>query len=219
MPDQSYPMTRFFMFLVLLFPLCWASGYVAFGSYVSLVNTPTSIEKTDVIVTLTGDNNRLREALQLFSNGKADRVFITGANDSSSYRKIISGNGFDVKDSKFACCVDIGYYAINTQGNALETSLWLSESGVNVKSIRLVTSDYHILRAWLEFLILPDSIKLTLHPVKSERLKKMPFIFTDNLVFHEYNKLLVTALKTLITPQPFQISMSEDQTPRQQLVR
>src|SRR3546814_14637106 len=42
----------------------------------------------------------------------------------------------------FECCVDLGFEAADTAGNALETDGWLNAHGT--KSIRLDTANYHM---------------------------------------------------------------------------
>ena len=49
----------------------------------------------------------------------------------------------------FACCVDLGQEAVDTRSNALETARWVKDHGY--RSLRIVTSDWHMPRARMEF--------------------------------------------------------------------
>ena len=48
----------------------------------------------------------------------------------------------------FDCCVDLGFTAANTLGNARETAEWARAKGYS--ALILVTADYHMPRARLE---------------------------------------------------------------------
>lgn len=48
----------------------------------------------------------------------------------------------------FACCIDLGSEAVDTRSNAGETATWVHTH--DYRSIRLVTSDWHMARARME---------------------------------------------------------------------
>jgi len=48
----------------------------------------------------------------------------------------------------FDCCIDLGFTAADTVGNARETAEWARSLGY--RSLILVTADYHMPRAMLE---------------------------------------------------------------------
>ena len=48
----------------------------------------------------------------------------------------------------FACCADLGHEAVDTRSNGAETAKWVGDHGY--KSVRLVTSDWHMARARME---------------------------------------------------------------------
>lgn len=65
--------------------------------------------------------------------------------------------------SLFGCCVDLGYSALNTQGNAVETGQWARDNGF--RSLIVVTSGYHMPRTIVELSRAAPDIELVPHPV------------------------------------------------------
>ena len=53
-----------------------------------------------------------------------------------------------VRSALMACCVTLGYEAVDTRSNAAETAGWIKSN--KVTSVRLVTSDWHMRRAAME---------------------------------------------------------------------
>src|SRR3546814_4570320 len=69
----------------------------------------------------------------------------------------------------FECCVDLGFEAADTAGNALETAGWLNAHGY--KSIRLVTANYHMPRSLVEFSRRLPGITIVPPPVLPDRMR------------------------------------------------
>ena len=84
----------------------------------------------------------------------------------------------------------------NTVENAIETSEWIRKN--NVKSIRLVTSNYHIPRSLEEFRSLNPQVKIIPHPVYSENVSPQWWKNGGSfyLIASEYNKFLYVYLRT-----------------------
>jgi hypothetical protein len=79
------------------------------------------------------------------------------------------------------CCVTLGFAALDTRGNARETARWMERQGL--RSLRLVTSDWHMHRAALELENqLPARIGVLRDAVRTE-----PSLWT---LFIEYHKLM-----------------------------
>src|ERR1019366_1248078 len=121
----------------------------------------------DAVVALTGSSNaRITAAMKLLEDGKATRMLVSGVNPEVS-RADIKGVAKATR-RYYDCCVDLGFQATDTVGNARETSGWMRAKGF--KSLIVVTSDFHMPRAMLELHeALPDA-KLTPYPVKTEDL-------------------------------------------------
>jgi uncharacterized SAM-binding protein YcdF (DUF218 family) len=55
---------------------------------------------------------------------------------------------FKIDRKLMACCIDLGWQAVDTRSNADETAQWVQRHGF--KSVRLVTTDWHMPRARME---------------------------------------------------------------------
>jgi uncharacterized SAM-binding protein YcdF (DUF218 family) len=64
---------------------------------------------------------------------------------------------------KFDCCVDIGYTARDTVGNASETRNWAQSRGYT--SLIVVTASYHMPRSLAELSLAMPATELIPHPV------------------------------------------------------
>jgi len=145
----------------------WAVGLWAFSVRVDQSTPPADPAPADGVVALTGSSNaRITAAMKLLEDGKATRMLVSGVNPEASRA--------DIKDVAKAtrryydCCVDLGFQATDTVGNARETQGWMRAKGF--KSLIVVTSDFHMPRAMLELHeALPDA-KLTPYPVKTDDL-------------------------------------------------
>ncbi len=110
---------------------------------------------------LTGGSDRIEDAVQLLAEGRASRLLISGVNealkpDSLARRMPMHGD-------LFACCIDLDYGARNTVGNAVETRRWTRQHRIG--SIILVTSNYHMPRALIEFRRAMPSATIIARPV------------------------------------------------------
>ena len=123
----------------------------------------------DGIVALTGDEDRISEAVRLLAEGKARRLLISGVNKSTRAPEIISLNTVGNSEARlFRCCVDLGKRAHNTEDNALETTAWVRLHGF--RSLIVVTSTYHMPRTLIELRQAMPDVELVPYPVKSPRL-------------------------------------------------
>lgn len=180
---------RISLFLLLL----WGSGYVAFIWHLESLRVEDRETKTDAIVVLTGGNFRIQTGLELFSRGLAPNLFITGVHATVKEKEILAT--WKGKENLPKCCLILGHKATTTLENAEETLDWATKN--KIKSIRLVTSLYHMPRALIEFhAAMPDMIILA-NPVE-----ETDYVPEDQkywiLTFSEYNKALFRKL-TFIT--------------------
>ena len=78
----------------------------------------------------------------------------------------------DVKDvargvgRMWECCVDLGFRAADTRGNARETAGWARYHGYG--SVILVTADYHMPRALLELRAQTPGVEFYPYPVATD---------------------------------------------------
>jgi uncharacterized SAM-binding protein YcdF (DUF218 family) len=66
-------------------------------------------------------------------------------------------------EDKFDCCVDVGYNALDTVGNANETRAWAASRGY--ESLIVVTASYHMPRSLAELSLAMPGTELIPHPV------------------------------------------------------
>lgn len=179
--------------LCLLFLGALATGFVLFTLNVVRLSTP-STEKADAIVVLTGVQSRLQEGAQLLQKGLGKRLLISGVNPQIGQSEIRELSGLDAKS--FSCCVDLGYTAQNTSGNASETQTWVGANQYH--SLIIVTSNYHMPRSLAELKLLMPDIRLIPHPVRSGQTNLFNLWFNPfklrNLLT-EYIKFLPSALR------------------------
>jgi uncharacterized SAM-binding protein YcdF (DUF218 family) len=125
----------------------WAAGLLAFVGRVQRSTPAPEPAVADAIVSLTGGSNmRLEAATRLLEDGKGQRLLVSGVNREAT-RADIRGVTRAGK-SLYDCCVDLGFTAADTIGNARETAEWAR--GKDYDDLIVVTADYHMPRALLE---------------------------------------------------------------------
>jgi len=170
--------------------LCW---FVA----ASLLLPPDPAVATDAIVVLTGGRQRLETGLRLMADGKAKKLFISGVNQRVDRDELLRVLGPPA--SREACCIVLGHDADNTLGNARETAGWMHREGY--RSLRLVTSWYHIERGLLEFRRAMPDVAIVAHPVFAPHLDPEQWWSRHGaplLIVGEYHKYLAAWLRPLL---------------------
>lgn len=142
---------------------CLALGFVAFVATLDRSETEPS-RHAEGIVALTGGADRIADAVALLAKGHADRLLISGVNPSTSRLEI--GRLAPEARKLLDCCIELGYAAANTVGNAAETSRWARAH--NIHSLIVVTSNYHMPRALAEIGNALPEVELIAFPVVAE---------------------------------------------------
>ncbi len=178
--------------------LLLAGGFLWFASGIPTEEI-TLDQKADGIVVLTGAATRIPDAVELLATERGKRLLITGVHRDTSAREIARLT--PVNTRLFNCCVDLGRSALNTFGNALETSRWAKEHNFN--SLIVVTSNWHMPRAMVELEHQLPEAKLIPYPVVSEKSKNAPWwsnTATTRLLFAEYLKYLFALVRMNLDP-------------------
>jgi uncharacterized SAM-binding protein YcdF (DUF218 family) len=123
--------------------LGWALG---FGLFSVTLPRPAGGELTDAVVVLTGGKGRIERGLAVLEARQAQRMLVSGVDPSVREGELAKLKGAPL--ALFKCCVDLGKEAVDTRTNADEAARWLGKRGY--KSVRLVTTDWHMPRARLE---------------------------------------------------------------------
>jgi uncharacterized SAM-binding protein YcdF (DUF218 family) len=170
----------------------FAAGFVVFADAVTGDAASTST-RADGIVVLTGGPERIAEAARLLRAGQAGRLLISGVNHNTSREDLRRLAGLD--RPLFECCVDIGYAAQDTTGNAEETRAW-SEKW-RFSSLTVVTANYHMPRALAELGRLMPQARLLPYAVVPKRMTEQWWrdTGTARLLLEEYVKFLPAALR------------------------
>ncbi len=164
--------------------LAWALGFAWFAL---LLPQPADMAKTDAVVVLTGGAHRIDRGLDVLETGKAKRMLISGVDRDVKPPELAAQYAGSAK--LFDCCIDLGFQSVDTRSNALETGRWVARN--KVKSLRLVTHDWHMRRARFELdRALPDNIAVT-----NDAVSTKPSLAA---LFKEYNKYWLRAVAGLV---------------------
>jgi uncharacterized SAM-binding protein YcdF (DUF218 family) len=157
-------------------------------------------EPADGVVALTGGPDRIPDAAALLAAGQARRMLISGVHQTTTRAAIARAT--PGLEHYFDCCVDMGYLAENTFGNAVETAAWARKHQIN--SLIVVTADYHMPRALEELRQALPGARLIPHPVRSARLEPSGWwrdLDALRVVSLEYAKFLRTILRNHVDPR------------------
>jgi uncharacterized SAM-binding protein YcdF (DUF218 family) len=177
----------------LVVALIWAAGLFAFAARVQQSTPQPKPAAADGIVVLTGanSNERIAAAVELLAEHKGQRVLVSGVNRNISREQLRTAS--NTVRRLYDCCVDLGFTAADTVGNARETADWAK--AMRYSSLIIVTTDYHMPRAMLELraVLRPPAVTLQTYavptaPLKSRRWWRSPG--AARLMVVEYSKYL-----------------------------
>ena len=156
-----------FLALVGIVALIWLVGLFAFADRVRNFTPAPEPERADGIVALTGPSaERVNAAIRLLEQDKGERVLISGVNREvrrQELRELTPGS-----NRLFNCCVDLGFEAETTTGNAQEIAAWARAKGYD--HLIVVTSDYHMPRSLMEIRGAAPDLELTPYAVSTPSL-------------------------------------------------
>ena len=157
--------------------LLWVLGFLWFAWF--LPQPASEAARTDGIVVLTGGGGRIPRALAMLDAGKAKVMLVSGVD-----RQVRPGEfaaEYKVDAAQLDCCITLGFDSVDTRSNAREASAWIAQH--NIRSIRLVTTDWHMRRATFDlWVVAPKGLVIVRDAVPSRPSLKILFL--------EYNKLL-----------------------------
>lgn len=165
-------------------PLLWALGFAAFAIWLP---RPIDGGTTDAIVVLTGGPGRIERGLSLLQQKRARRMLVSGVYRDVRPHELALAQRAPI--ALFDCCVDLGREAVDTRSNAQETAEWLKVH--DYRSVRLVTTDWHMRRARHELeRALDGNVRIIGDAVKSDPGFAM--------LFKEYHKYLLSLAAGLV---------------------
>jgi uncharacterized SAM-binding protein YcdF (DUF218 family) len=160
---------------------------IGFGIFALTLPKAAGAEQTDAIVVLTGSPGRLERGFALLEEGRAQALLISGVPPDARPEDYAAR--YNVNPALFPRKISLGQESVDTRTNAEEVARWLQRR--RYRSIRLVTSDLHMHRAYYEI---------------GRRVGADVNILTDAVVtnpgfaqiFGEYNKYLMARIAGLI---------------------
>ena len=173
--------------------LAFVGGFLVFASSITRYSAASGV-RADGIVVLTGGEHRLSEAARLLTEGRGKRLLITGVNRMATREDLFRKS--NIPPALFECCVDIGYEALTTAGNAHETKAWAKDK--RFTRLILVTSSYHMPRSLTEIGRAMPETALIPYPVVSANFRTERWWMhgaTARLLLFEYVKFLPSAAR------------------------
>ena len=155
-----------YLFLIITLLIILVIDYLFF--YKKILNYNNKLNYNNNYIVLTGGDNRVKKSLQIFFQikNKNKNLFISGVGkgfNKSILKKLTrqSQNNEEI----IKCCIQIEGISKNTFSNAVESLKWVKLKKIN--SFVLLTNNYHMPRAMLEFKSIFKDIKIT------------PYVFID----------------------------------------
>ncbi len=176
--------------------LAWAfaTGFVVFAAY-AMRPPENPGGNAGGIVVLTGADLRLAEGARLLEAGRASRLLVNSRTRPEDIQRLSS-----LDPARFNCCVDLGYKAQSTVGNAEETRDWASKN--RFESLIVVTSTYHMLRSLAELELALPGVRLIPHAVAPKAPRRQPWWLNPGnarILLGEYVKYLPVAARLLVS--------------------
>jgi uncharacterized SAM-binding protein YcdF (DUF218 family) len=159
---------------------------IGFAWFAVALPQPAGSRKTDAIVVLTGGGGRIGRGLEALTKGWARQMLVSGVD--REVRPHEFALQYKVPARLMQCCVTLGFESVDTRSNADETARWIARN--RIKSVRLVTTDWHMRRAAYELQrSVPGDVTIVRDAVPSRpRLSAL---------FLEYHKLIARRLAVL----------------------
>ncbi|HYG26648.1 MAG TPA: YdcF family protein [Caulobacteraceae bacterium] len=187
-----------FLTFIAIIVLIWLVGLFAFAERVRGFTPAAEPARADAIVALTGPSaERVNAAIRLLEQDKGRRVLISGVNREvrrQELRALTPGS-----NRLFNCCVDLGFEAEDTVGNAQEIAAWADAKDYD--SLIVVTSDYHMPRALTEIRAAAPDLALTPYAVETPSLDNSRWwraAVTARRMTLEYMKYLAALGRALV---------------------
>lgn len=194
-----------------------AAGFIVFLSQLRGAEIAPS-RKADGIVVLTGGSSRVPDAMELLAAGYGQRLLISGVHPTSTASDI--SRTLPEKQSFMHCCVDLDRTAVSTRGNAAETRRWAEGRGF--KSLIVVTSNYHMPRALVEFSHAMPETTLIPFAVVGEKWREEPWwtsASTLRLLLSEYVKYVAAEIRVRLEDFGIDLSPEMSEQPQGQQLR
>ena len=153
------------------------------------------------IVILTGGTNRIKDGLKIIKDFRKSKkrnykILVSGTGIGFTKKSLKNQLGSNFNAKLIQCCIDLDNISKNTITNASETFKWTQKNGI--KEFILITSNYHMPRAYLEFKNIMPNLKIhtySITPKKHDIEDWLNSYQTFGLVFREYCKYIFASLR------------------------
>ena len=159
-----------YLFLIILPLTILVIDYSFF--YKKIFNYKKNLDFNNNFIVLTGGDNRVKKSLKIFFQieNKHKNLFISGVGkgfNKETLKKITQNN--PNYNKIIDCCIQIEGISRNTFSNAVESLKWVKSKKIN--SFVLLTNNYHMPRAMLEFKSIFNDISITPYAFVDENKK------------------------------------------------
>lgn len=172
----------------------WLGGLYGFTRDVAEPSSQDSLKPVDAIVVLTGGTRRLDTGFDMLEKGLGEKLFISGVYKGVEVKELLR-KWKRPSTKRLDCCVELGFEADDTLGNAREATAWLRKE--KFRTYYLVTANYHLKRALVDFRALGPELTPLPHAVQPESLDMLNW-WRDpanrSLILREYNKYIAALL-------------------------
>jgi uncharacterized SAM-binding protein YcdF (DUF218 family) len=168
----------------------WLAGFAVFIVAVLTAAPPNPLPPADGIVALTGGDGRVATGLALLAARDAPLLLISGAGRGTYLGDFTADDA--AAATRYASAITLGHMADTTHGNAIEAANWARQH--NIRSLIVVTADYHMPRAMLEMRHALPQVALIPVPVRPPAMRKLLSLPTLRLLGGEYSKYLAVRL-------------------------
>ena len=171
-----------FLFLV------WLAGFAFFAILLPrpLPGGGGRAVGADAVIVLTGGEGRIQRALAVLERGEARHLLVSGVYGAVKPHEFALE--YKVQARLMRCCIELGYESTDTRSNARESARWIARN--RFRTVRLVTSDWHMRRAAYEL----ERMKPADVTVLRDAVATQPSL---RILFLEYNKLLARRVAAL----------------------
>lgn len=187
----------------MLAAIAWSAALVWFLQAMPTESLPENHE-TEAIVVLTGGNGRVERGLAVLAEQSAPVLLISGVGERVSQTQMLNEHTDAETREKISATggeVVLDHVARSTVSNADQSAAFIRKR--NIKSIRLITANYHMLRSMREFRLANPEVEIIADPVFPPGFRRNEWWAHENtrrLVFSEFNKYFAVRLRDLLRP-------------------
>ncbi len=201
------------LFRILKIFLIISIFYILTIFFISLFNFKETIlsfekynnAKSSNMVILTGGTNRIKDGFKIIEALSETKkinfkILVSGTGKGFTKNSLVKKLEPNANAKLIECCIDLDSSSKNTFTNAIETSKWVQKN--NIEKFILITSNYHMPRAFLEFKNTMPNKKIytfSIKPRKHNIEKWLSSYQTFNLIFKEFCKYLVANIRITIS--------------------